>query len=302
MESITKTITAEEDGLTVRQIMRRKLYFSARGVSRLTRLETGIMLNGVKAIVTEVVHEGDELRLEIDDQREPKHRCVPGDWPLDIVWEDEYLIVINKPAGMASHIKNLEPGTPNVGGALAARNGTDDFIFHPVNRLDLSTSGLMIVAKSAYIHDRLQRMIHGRRFQREYRAICLGRPDPPTGVIKAKIGRDETSIVARMVREDGSRCVTTYEMLAASDTKIGTLSLMRLLPLTGRTHQLRVHMAHIGCPIAGDDLYGGAVKFIGRPALHSCKITLFHPIKEEWMNFSSPLPADMRRIVKAARF
>ena len=295
MESITRIIAPEEDGLTVRRYLRGKLRFSARAVSRLTRAETGIMVNGERAFTIRVLHTGDRLQVETGDHRGPKKPLIPGDWPLSVLWEDEHLLILDKPAGMTSHASNFDPDAPNVGGALAYQRGAD-FVFHPVNRLDRGTSGVMVVAKSGYIHDRLRRMLHSGAFRREYRAICTGTPDPPRGVIDAPIGRDERSVVARMVRPDGAEAVTAYETLA-EDASAG-LSLVRLRPETGRTHQLRVHMAHIGCALLGDWLYGVETPLIARPALHSYSLDLLHPLTGERLQVSAPLPDDMRRVIE----
>ncbi len=292
MESITRIITPEEDGLTVRRYLRGRLHFSARAVSRLTRAETGIMVNGERAFTIRVLRAGDCLRVETGDQRGPKKPPIPGDWPLPVLWEDEHLLILDKPAGMTSHASNFDPEAPNVGGALAYRRG-GGFVFHPVNRLDRGTSGVMVVAKSGYIHDRLRRMLHSRAFRREYLAICTGTPNPPRGVIDAPIGRDERSVVARMVRPDGAQAVTLYETLSA-----GALSLVRLRPQTGRTHQLRVHMAHIGCTLLGDWLYGVETPLIARPALHSHSLDLLHPVTGERLQITAPLPGDMRRVIE----
>ncbi|MBQ7680755.1 MAG: RluA family pseudouridine synthase [Oscillibacter sp.] len=301
MESITRIITPEEDGLTVRRYLRGKLHFSARAVSRLTRAETGIMVNGERAFTIRVLRAGDCLRVETGDQRGPKKPLIPGDWPLPILWEDEHLLILDKPAGMTSHASNFDPDAPNVGGALAYQRG-GGFVFHPVNRLDRGTSGVMVVAKSGYIHDRLRHMLHSRAFRREYLAICTGTPNPPRGVIDAPIGRDERSVVARMVRPDGAQAVTVYETLSAvrraeAPTAYETLSLVRLRPETGRTHQLRVHMAHIGCTLLGDWLYGVETPLISRPALHSRSLDLRHPVTGERLQITAPLPDDMRRII-----
>ena len=295
MEHITRTVTPDEDGLTVRRYLRGKLHFSARAVSRLTRAETGIMVNGERAFTIRVLRAGDCLEVETGDHKPPKKPLIPGNWPLLVLWEDEHLLILDKPAGMTSHASNFDPDAPNVGGALAYQRG-GDFVFHPVNRLDRGTSGVMVVAKSGYIHDRLRRMLHSRAFLREYRAICTGRPNPSNGVIDAPIGRDERSIVARMVRPDGAEAVTAYETLSVSDTE--NLSLVRLCPRTGRTHQLRVHMAHIGCVLLGDWLYGVETPLIARPALHSYKLALRHPVTDERLELTAPLPDDMGRVAE----
>ena len=295
MEAITRIIKPDEDGLTVQRYLRRKLGFSARGVSRLKQFETGILVNGERAFTTRILRAGDVLRVEPGDRRGPKKPLIPGDWPLEILWEDEHLLILNKPAGMTSHASNFDPDAPNVGGALAYRRG-DGFIFHPVNRLDRGTSGIMAVAKSGYMHDRLRRMLHGPDFRREYRAICVGRPNPPRGVLRLPIGRDETSVIARMVRPDGAEAVTFYETLAANETE--NLSFMRLCPRTGRTHQLRVHMAYLGCALLGDWLYGVETPCINRPALHSYQLALRHPLTGEWLRLTAPLPDDMRRLTE----
>ena len=336
LESVTRTITAEEDGLTVRRYLRRKLGFSARAVSRVSQAETGILVNGERAFTIRVLRAGDVLRVETGDHRGPKKPLIPGDWPLEILWEDEHLLILNKPAGMTSHASNFDPDAPNVGGALAYQRG-GGFVFHPVNRLDRGTSGVMVVAKSGYMHDRLRRMLHGPEFRREYRAICVGVPAPPQGLIELPIGRDERSIVARMVRPDGAEAVTYYETLAVSGTpqtlaapdtsanaaeSVGVsdapetspsadasessnvsdaprLSFVRLRPRTGRTHQLRVHMAHIGCPLLGDWLYGVETPLIARPALHSYRLELRHPLTGDWLTLTAPAPDDMRRVTES---
>ena len=293
LETITKIITAEEDGATVRHVLKAVLHFSTHAVARLTRAENGILVNGRHARTVDVLHTGDVLRVETGDHRPPKVLPTPGDWPLPIVWEDGHLLVVDKPAGMTAHASNFLPDTPTVAGALAWQRGTD-FIFHSVNRLDKGTTGLMVVAKSGYVHDRLRRALHTDAFYREYRAVCLGCPQPLQGTIDAPIGRDETSAVARKIRPDGQSAVSHYEVLVPGDA----LSLVKLVPETGRTHQLRLHMASIGHPLAGDWLYGTEDPgLISRPALHSCALRLTHPVTGEVLSLTAPLPADMRRLV-----
>ena len=293
LETITRTITVGEDGSTVRHILKAKLHFSSHAISRLTRTENGILVNGQHARTTLLLHAGDILRVETGDHRPPKTEVIPGDWPLPVVWEDGHLLVVNKPAGMTAHASNFLPDTPTVAGALAWSRGTD-FVFHSVNRLDKGTTGLMVVAKSGYVHDLLRRSLHTSRFLREYRAVCIGCPEPELGTIDAPIGRDESSAIARIIRPDGQSAVSHYEVLSSQNG----LSLVKLLPETGRTHQLRVHMASIGCPLAGDWLYGTEdPALIARPALHSYALTLTHPVTGEILRLTAPLPEDMARLV-----
>ena len=294
MERVTRTILAEEDGASVRHILKAKLHFSSQAISRLTRTEGGIQLNGQHIRTVDTVHAGDVLSVAAGDLRQPTAEIVAGDWPLPIVWEDGHLLVVNKPAGMTTHASNFLPDTPTVAGALAWTRGTD-FLFHSVNRLDKGTTGLMVVAKSGYVHDLLRRSLHSDRFRREYRAVCVGCPDPKEGTVDAPIGRDETSVVARCVRLDGAPAVSHYQVLEEANG----MSLVQLRPETGRTHQLRVHMASIGCPLVGDWLYGTEEpEKIARPALHSCALTMTHPVTGEVLHLTAPLPEDMTRLLQ----
>ena len=293
MKPIIYTVPPELEGVCVRHILKAKLHFSTHAVARLTRAEGGITVNGQPARTVDPVHAGDTVAVRSEDLRPPRVLPVPGDWPLPIVYEDGHLLIVSKPAGMTAHASNFLPDTPTVAGALAWQRGPE-FIFHVVNRLDKGTTGLMAVAKSGYIHDRLRRMLHTDSFHREYRAVCLGCPEPASGVIDAPIGRDETSAIRRMVRPDGQRAVSRYEVLSSRNG----LSLVKLLPETGRTHQLRVHMAHIGCPLAGDWLYGTEDPgLIPRPALHSWGLSLTHPVTGAALHFTDPLPPDMARLL-----
>ncbi|MDE6456480.1 MAG: RluA family pseudouridine synthase, partial [Dysosmobacter sp.] len=286
MAVIKRLILPEEDGSAVRHILRARLHFSSHAVSRLAHGGACIFVNGQPVHTPPILPAGDVLEVETEDRRPPRTTVTPGNWPLPVVWEDEHLLIVNKPAGMTAHASNFLPDTPTVAGALAWSRGTG-FIFHPVNRLDKGTTGLMAVAKSGYVHDLLRRRLHTESFRREYRAVCAGCPVPERGTVSAPIGRDEASAVARKVRQDGSPAVSHYEVLAKGDG----LSLLALRPETGRTHQLRVHMAFLGCPLAGDWLYGlEDPELIPRPALHSCSMALEHPVTGARVEVSAPLP------------
>ena len=144
METISYTLPPEQDGATVRHILKAALHVSSHAISRLTRTENGIRVNGIHARTVDILHTGDVLEVETSDHRPPRVRPTPGPWPLPIVWEDGHLLVVNKPAGMTAHASNFLPDTPTVAGALAWQRGAD-FVFHPVNRLDKGTTGLMVV-------------------------------------------------------------------------------------------------------------------------------------------------------------
>lgn len=293
MPHITYRAQAEDAGRTVRSVLKQTLRFSSHAISRLTRAEGGILVNGQPARTTRVLVPGDVVSAESGDVRAQREAPIPGDWPLPIVWEDAHLLIIDKPAGMTAHVSNFLPDTPTVAGALAYTRGTD-FIFHAVNRLDKGTTGLMAVAKSGHVHNLLRKALHTNDFFREYRAVCVGRPHPEQGVIDLPIGRDEGSTIKRCIRPDGQRAVSRYEVLETT----GRFSLLGLLPETGRTHQLRVHMAAIGCPLAGDWLYGTEdTELIPRPALHSFRMALAHPITGAPLAFTAPIPADMARLM-----
>ena len=290
---VSYTVPPEDNGATVRHILRARLNFSAHAISRLVRVPDGILVNGQPVHTPFVLQTGDRLDVQTADHRPPSAVITPGPWPLPVLWEDEHMLVVNKPAGMTAHASNFLPDTPTVAGALAWSRGAE-FIFHPVSRLDKGTTGLMVIAKSGYIHDLLRRSLHTPDFRREYRAVCVGRPVPDKGTIDAPIGRDTRSAVARMVRPDGSPAVSHYQVLKTQ----GAFSLLRLRPETGRTHQLRVHMASIGCPLVGDWLYGVEnLTLISRPALHSAALALVHPVTRELISVSAPIPDDMQRLL-----
>lgn len=290
---VSYTVPPEDNGATVRHILRARLHFSAHAISRLVRVPDGILVNGQPVHTPFILRTGDRLDVQTADHRPPSAVITPGPWPLPVLWEDEHMLVVNKPAGMTAHASNFLPDTPTVAGALAWSRGAE-FIFHPVSRLDKGTTGLMVIAKSGYIHDLLRRSLHTPDFRREYRAVCVGHPVPDKGTINAPIGRDTRSAVARMVRPDGSPAVSHYQVLKTQ----GAFSLLRLRPETGRTHQLRVHMASIGCPLVGDWLYGVEnLTLISRPALHSAALALVHPVTRELISVSAPIPDDMQRLL-----
>lgn len=285
---LSYTVPPECAGRRIRSILQGQLGLSAGLVTRLRHREGAVLLNGRPARTLDPVRAGDLLSVEVGDEK--KGAFMPSGPRLDVLWEDEDILIINKPADMAVHGRS-ERGEPTVGSAVAAYLGTAA-PFHPVNRLDRGTTGVMCAAKTGYMHDRLRRLLHTEGLRREYLAITAGAPSPPSGVIDLPIGRrgEEKRFC---VRPDGAPSLTAYETLAAD----GALALLRLRPETGRTHQIRVHLAAAGCPILGDRLYGRVSAEIARPALHSARLTLIHPLTGETVSAEAPLPGDMREVL-----
>lgn len=294
MRILTYTVTPEEDGRMVKGILRGSLQLSYTLLKSLKWRENAILLNGQSVHVNTIVRAGDTVSVVLSE-RTPREDlyCANATKP-DIVYEDDDLLVLNKPAGVAMHPKSGDASAPSLAAMLTNYLG-EGSVPHFVSRLDKGTSGLLIAAKSGYVHDRLRRALHSSDLRREYRAVAVGRVEPPCGVIDAPIGRTEGSIIRRCVRVDGLSSLTEYETLQVNDR----FTLLRLRPQTGRTHQLRVHMAYLGHPLAGDWLYGTEDKtLIARPALHSYELWFTQPVTGQELHFTAPIPQDMQRLME----
>lgn len=294
MRILTYTVTPEEDSRMVKGILRGSLQLSYTLLKSLKWRENAILLNGQSVHINVIVHTGDTVSVVLSE-RTPREDlyCANAAKP-DIVYEDDDLLVLNKPAGVAMHPKSGDASAPSLAAMLTNYLG-EGSVPHFVSRLDKGTSGLLIAAKSGYVHDRLRRALHSSDLRREYRAVAVGRVEPPYGVIDAPIGRAEGSIIRRCVRADGLPSLTEYETLQVS----GRFTLLRLRPQTGRTHQLRVHMAYLGHPLAGDWLYGTEDKtLIARPALHSYELWFTQPVTGQELHFTAPIPQDMQRLME----
>lgn len=294
MRILTYTVTPEEDGRMVKGILRGSLQLSYTLLKSLKWRENAILLNGQSVHINAIVHTGDTVSVVLSE-RTPREDlyCANAAKP-NIVYEDDDLLVLNKPAGVAMHPKSGDASAPSLAAMLTNYLG-EGSVPHFVSRLDKGTSGLLIAAKSGYVHDRLRRALHSSDLRREYRAVAVGRVEPPCGVIDAPIGRTEGSIIRRCVRVDGLPSLTEYETLQVNDR----FTLLRLRPQTGRTHQLRVHMAYLGHPLAGDWLYGTEDKtLIARPALHSYELWFTQPVTGQELHFTVPIPQDMQRLME----
>lgn len=293
MRILTHTVTAQEEGRSVKSLLRQHFGLSSSLLKAIKWRDGGITLNGQGVTVSAICRTGDILAADVTDPPSHNPHLHPVDFPLDILWEDEDLLILNKPAGITVHCAALTQEPVTVAGAVAHYLGSDQY--HGVNRLDRGTTGVMVVAKTGYIHARCMALLHSGDFYREYRGICLGTPDPHQGHIHLPIDRENASLLKRRIDASGAPAHTEYEVL---ESKNG-LSLLRLIPYTGRTHQLRLHVAAVGHPLAGDWLYGTEDKtLISRPALHSCAVHLRHPVTGEVLDVTAPLPEDMVRLLK----
>lgn len=291
MRTLTYTATAADEGRTVQSILRRELACSESHISRLKRREEGILLGGVRCYVTARVKAGDLLTVEIGDL--PDGHIVPMAYPLDVRYEDDDLLILNKPAGISVHQSTRDPEEITLENAVCHHLG-GSISPHPVSRLDRGTSGLIAFAKSGYVHERLRRQMHTSAYARVYLGIACGHVLPESGVIELPIGMAEGSTFQRAICQGGQHARTEYETIAANEQ----YTLLRLVPRTGRTHQLRLHMSAVGYPLAGDWLYGVEDRaLIARPALHSYELSLTHPITGEHIRLTAELPEDMRRLI-----
>lgn len=294
MRILTHTVSPEEEGRMVKGILRGSLQLSYTLLKSLKWRENAILLNGQSVHVNAIVHAGDVVSVALSERTPREDLYCENTAAPDIVYEDKDLLVLNKPAGVAMHPKADDAAAPSLAAMLTGYLG-EGSVPHFVSRLDKGTSGLLIAAKSGYVHDRLRRALHSSELRREYRAVAVGQVTPPRGVIDAPIGRADGSIIRRCVREDGLVSRTEYEVLQTTER----FTLLRLRPETGRTHQLRVHMAYLGHPLVGDWLYGTENKnLIARPALHSYELWFTQPITGQELHFTASIPQDMQRLLE----
>ena len=259
----------EDGGVKVDTLLRRRLHLSGTVIRRIKWLPDGILVDGARVNTAFRPREGQTLSVRLSDP-ERRSGILPTPGPLDIVYEDGDLLILNKAPGVPVH---PGPGHFNdtIGNFLLNYYDSEGIEgdFHPVHRLDRGTSGLMAVAKHPHAQEVLKGQLHTPAFRRVY-------------------------LAEQMVRPDGRDARTRYETLSRS----GGRSLVRLELDTGRTHQIRVHMASLGCPLTGDFLYGYEDRsLISRPALHSAQLSLRQPVTGQELSFTLPLPEDLARLL-----
>ena len=281
-------------GRTVDSLLRKHWGLSGTVIRRIKWLEDGITVDGKRVTVRHKASEGELLSARLTDLSITSG-TIPAEGPLDIVHEDEDMVVVNKAPGVLVHPSHGH-FDDTVGNFLLwhYRQNGDESDFHPVHRLDKGTSGLLVIAKHPHGQEVLKNQLHTGDFRRTYLAVCDRVPSPAEGTIDAPIRPVEGSLMAREVNPEGQPARTHYKVLQTE----GGRSLVELELETGRTHQIRVHMAHIGCPLTGDFLYGTEDhSLIPRPALHSAAVDITHPITGQRLHFELPLPEDMANLL-----
>jgi 23S rRNA pseudouridine1911/1915/1917 synthase len=250
------------------------------------------MLNGQTVRSNSLVKEGDLIRLNLQD--EDDQPVIPQDIPLDIIFEDEHILVVNKPANMLVHPLSYHVLNTLANGViyhwqLQGHNSK----FRSVSRLDKDTSGVILIAKSSYICHQISEQMKNSMCRREYLAVVHNRITMDSGIIDFPIGRLSVGSLIFGVTSQGKEAVTHFTVIQ----RFSSGSLVKLRLETGRTHQIRVHMRHIGHPLMGDDLYGGSLDLINRQALHSWRLEFNHPVTKEHIQLEAPLPADMTSLI-----
>ncbi len=285
-------------GLTVKEILTNELGFSKRAITSLKNRPDGILINGEHATVRAIIKENDVLTINLDDKGVNSEKLVPSLTLPDVIYEDEDIIAVNKPPFMPTH-QSQGHFYDTLANSLAYYFSLKErpFVFRSINRLDRNTSGIVLVAKSRLASAKLSNQMKNNGISKSYIVILQGELKQDGGTIETHIRRKEKSIILREVCDkcdDSKIAITSYKVLARNNG----LSLVLAMPVTGRTHQLRVHFAHLGLPILGDDLYGKKSDYINRHALHAVSICFDHPNSNEKFELFAPLPLDMQSIIE----
>lgn len=290
--NLSYQIDKDEHYDNVLHVLKEQFFLSDRLITKLKKANK-IYLNSLPTYTKKSVTVGDTVSVLIDFE-EDNSNIVASNIPLNIIYEDDYLLVLNKPANIAIHpsilhfYNSLSNGVKFYFDKLGLKKK-----IRIVNRLDRNTSGIVIFAKNEYIQECLIKQMKTNEFKKEYLAIAKGILESKSGTLNFPIARKEGSIIERTVTSDGDSAITHYDVVK----EFNNLSLVHIVLGTGRTHQIRVHFSHIGHPILGDTLYGSPSELINRQALHSYKLTFIHPVTKKVVSLEAPLPNDINNII-----
>ncbi|MCY6355739.1 RluA family pseudouridine synthase [Clostridium sp. ZS2-4] len=285
-------VKKEEDGLKLNEYLRSVAKFSSRFTQKVVR-GGGVKVNGTNATLFSKLKSGDVIEVQIE--KEEEQDIIPEKMPLDIIYEDSDILVINKPKGMIVHpTRSCINGTLANGILYYLREKGEKSIVRLVSRLDMDTSGLILVAKNAFSHMSLARDMNRKEFQKTYLAIVHGNLSEKNGTIDRHIYKVDDGSLKRIVDQRGQKSITHFEVVES----FKEADLVKLVLETGRTHQIRVHLSSLGNPIVGDSLYGkNEEDYIDRQALHACGLQIPHPRTGEILKFQCDLPADMVKLL-----
>lgn len=279
--------------INIKELLKAHFLMSDKLIAKL-KSEKKIFLNGYPVYVTHALNISDTVEIYLDFE-ESSETIVPIKMNLNILYEDDAYIVIDKQAGHPVH-----PSHSHFDNSIS--NGLKYYFnekninkkIRPVNRLDMDTSGIVIFAKNEYVQESLIKQMKTKIFKKEYLAVLEGHLENKKGTINKPISRKEGSIIERQVSDDGAESITHFEVVES----FKTASLVSFILETGRTHQIRVHSSSIGHPIIGDSLYGNTSDLISRQALHACKVEFIHPITRKKVSYSSNLPKDIQNLIE----
>jgi len=300
MERKLQYIAADTDmGRTVKDVLQHHFHLSARQISRAKFMDGGILVNGVEVTVRWQLKPGDCLMVALEDKEAGSHQLIPQPGELDIRYEDEDLVLVNKPSGLVVH---PSPGhyADSLANILVWHYGQkgEHIVVRPVGRLDRETSGLIYIAKNKAAVRKMELQRISGEMERHYLALVHGSPERDEGIIEEPIGPDPDVWMKQRVTPDGAYAKTSYRVRSRFDG----YSLVELHLFTGRTHQIRVHMAWLGHPLLGDSMYDGETtqnEFgMERTALHSWRLICTQPFTRERLEFVCELPEDMKRLIE----
>ena len=289
---LSYTVKKEEDGLLLRILLKERLGLSHRTLSALKGKENGILLNGKCVTVRAVLRENDRILLHTEDLREDVNEAIlPLPLPVSVLYEDEDVCLCEKPSGMPTH-PSIRHRQDTLANAMAYYYRESPFVFRAVTRLDRETDGILLLALHKAAAHALSLSLQRGEIQKEYWALVHGKA-PAFGTVCKRICRVDGSLITRRVTEDESEGAEAQTRFVSFGEK-GGVSLLRVFPITGRTHQIRVHMASIGHPLLGDTMYGAPEGVFPRVALHAARLSCPHPVSKEPLSFLSPFAPDMR--------
>lgn len=297
MAKYEHTVTTEETGLTINQILKRNYKFSSRFKTKM-KYQSLVDLNGTPAPGYLRPEVGDVIGVRLPEETSDFE---PEDIPLDIIYEDEDLILINKQPGIIVHPTKGHPEHTIANGVMKYMADTDQsFKVRFANRIDMDTSGIIIVAKNANSQNELSSQMRAGTVVKKYKALVEGIIEEDAFSIELPVGRPSPESIQRAVMDEGGKSAHSEILVLEHfrSEKYGDHTLVEVRIKTGRTHQIRVHLSHIGHPIAGDSLYGGRTDLIDRQALHAYHIEFSHPMSGERVSFDAPLPEDIAEIIE----